>query len=75
MASKRLPRPRDPLQLGKLIVDIATGQVEDQAPSKPAKGRAGGLKGGAARSASLDPQKRQEIARKAASARWAKKSS
>ena len=26
----RKPRPRDPLQLGKLIVDIATGQVEDR---------------------------------------------
>lgn len=25
----RLPRPRDPLQLGKLIADIATGQVVD----------------------------------------------
>src|SRR3990167_9483603 len=30
MAVKRLKRPRDPLQLGKLIVDIATGQVEDR---------------------------------------------
>jgi hypothetical protein len=30
MATKRLPRPRDPIQLGKLIVDIATGQVEDR---------------------------------------------
>jgi hypothetical protein len=30
MAVKRLLRPRDPLQLGKLIVDIATGQVEDR---------------------------------------------
>lgn len=30
MAKKRLKRPRDPLQLGKLIVDIATGQVEDE---------------------------------------------
>jgi hypothetical protein len=29
MAIHRLPRPRDPLQLGKLIVDIATGQVVD----------------------------------------------
>jgi hypothetical protein len=27
MATKRLPRPRDPIQLGKLMVDIATGQV------------------------------------------------
>ena len=24
---KRTPRPRDPVQLGKLMVDIATGQV------------------------------------------------
>jgi hypothetical protein len=28
MATHRLKRPRDPIQLGKLIVDIATGQVE-----------------------------------------------
>jgi hypothetical protein len=30
MATKRLPRPRDPAQLAKLIVDIATGEVEDR---------------------------------------------
>jgi hypothetical protein len=30
MPSRRLKRPRDPIRLGKLIVDIATGQVEDQ---------------------------------------------
>jgi hypothetical protein len=29
MASKRLQRSRDPIQLGKLMVDIATGQVVD----------------------------------------------
>jgi hypothetical protein len=29
MTAKRLKRPRDPIQLGKLIVDIATGQVEE----------------------------------------------
>jgi hypothetical protein len=29
MATKRLKRPRDPIQLGKLIGDILTGQVED----------------------------------------------
>ena len=28
MAERRLKRPRDPIQLGKLIVDIATGEVE-----------------------------------------------
>jgi hypothetical protein len=30
MTTKRLKRPRDPIPLGKLIVDIATGQVEDR---------------------------------------------
>jgi hypothetical protein len=30
MATKRLPRPRDPAQSVKLIVDIATGKVEDR---------------------------------------------
>jgi hypothetical protein len=50
MATKRLKRPRDPIQLGKLIVDIATGQVEDQIEDKrdPAAvelGRRGGSKG------------------------------
>jgi hypothetical protein len=35
MSEKRLPRPRDPVQLGKLIGDILTGQVEDRAPDRP----------------------------------------
>jgi hypothetical protein len=32
---KRLTRPRDPVQLGKLIGDILTGQVEDNQPTTP----------------------------------------
>ncbi len=75
MATKRLPRPRDPIQLGKLMVDIATGQVVDavedgknQAASE--LGRLGGLKGGEARAKSLTPERRKEIARKAAAKRW-----
>lgn len=80
MATKRLKRPRDPIQLGKLIVDIATGQVEDKPEeSSPGKneaavelGRRGGLKGGKARAAKLTPEKRKESARKAAKSRWAK---
>jgi hypothetical protein len=71
MPTKRLKRPRDPLQLAKLIGDIATGQVEDKA--EIGRGRAGGLKGGAARAAALSRQKRHQIAQKAAAARWAKK--
>ncbi len=80
MAERRLKRPRDPIQLGKLIVDIATGQVEDrQDDGKSAaaveRGRKGGVKGGAARATQLDPQRRREIAQKAASERWAKRRS
>jgi hypothetical protein len=82
MSEKRLPRPRDPVQLGKLIGDILTGQVQDQAapsksnegkdPAAMALGRKGGLKGGAARAAKMTPEQRAEIARKAAKARWGK---
>jgi hypothetical protein len=31
--AKHPKRPRDPNQLAKLIVDIATGQVEDREPT------------------------------------------
>ena len=77
MATKRLPRPRDPLQLGKLIVDIATGQVEDKVedgkdPAATSLGRRGGLKGGRARADALTPVRRSEIAKAAAAARWEK---
>ena len=77
MAMKRLPRPRDPIQLAKLIGDIATGQVVDAADdgkdaAAVARGKAGGAKGGAARSAKLTPEQREEIARVAATARWKK---
>ena len=75
MTMKRTPRPRDPNQLGKLMVDIVTGQVPDSVEDgRDAKavvrGRAGGLKGSAARAASLTPTKRAEIAKIAATARW-----
>lgn len=58
MAINRLPRPRDPLQLGKLIVDTATGQVGDAVDDgkdagASALGRRGGLKGGKARAKKL----------------------
>ena len=71
MSTKRLKRPRDPIQLGKLIVDIATGQVEDHAPTEeesPATKLA--KQGGKARAAKLSAKRRQEIAQQAAQARW-----
>ena len=74
---KRKARPRDPVQLAKLIGDIATGQVEDcqDESSKSAATefmRQGGLKGGRARADKLTPRQRAEIARVAALARWKK---
>ena len=67
--------PRDPNQRARAILDIALG--ESDAPMEPQKdpravelGRQGGLKGGAARAKKLSPERRQEIARKAAEARW-----
>jgi hypothetical protein len=78
MATRRLKRPRDPIQLGKLIVDIATGQVEDRIEDgKDAAavdlGRRGGRKGGVARAAKLTATERSEAARKAVRARWSKR--
>jgi hypothetical protein len=70
-------RPRDPNQLGKLIVDIATGEADDPATETPSaaavSGRKGGLNGGRARADKLSPAERTEIARTAARARWDKK--
>jgi hypothetical protein len=68
-------RPRDPAQLAKLIVDIATGEVEDREPTPEEQGKdpaavALGRKGGAARAASMEKEKRQEVARRAALKRW-----
>jgi hypothetical protein len=69
-------RPRDPNQLAKLIVDIATGEVQDTASEtkrqKKRRGQAGGLKGGKVRARRLTPQEREDIARLAARARWKK---
>ena len=78
MATKRLKRPRDPIQLGKLIVDIATGQVEDAVddprdPKEVARGRLGGKSGGKSRAERLSESERVEIAKKAAQARWSGK--
>lgn len=66
-------RPRDPNQLAKLIVDIATGEETDATREpKDKAAQALGKKGGKARAASMSPERRKEIARKAAAKRWAK---
>ncbi len=75
MPEKRPKRPRDPAQLAKLMIDIASGEVEDRelTPEEGGKNAAAaalGRKGGKARAAKMSPDKRKEIAKKAAKARW-----
>jgi hypothetical protein len=70
-------RPRDFNQLAKLVVDIASGEVEDTVSAQKrtpesVKGRAGGLKGGKVRAAAIPPDRLADIARLAATARWKK---
>jgi hypothetical protein len=71
-------RPRDPNQLAKLILDIATGEAEEVRPNEGkdpaavALGRKGGLKGGTARAKAMTEAQRKEAAQKAAQARWSK---
>jgi hypothetical protein len=72
---KRLRRPRDPNQLAKLIVDMATGEApRDPAPKPDTPAiearRKGGRKGGKARAKKLSATKRRRIAKKAARVRW-----
>lgn len=72
---KRPKRPRDPNQLGKLIVDLSVGEIADSSnlPDESSKDPAAvalGKKGGVARAAALSKKRRAEIAAKAAKARW-----
>jgi general stress protein YciG len=51
---------------------IATGEIEDDVPDdgKDKAAQALGRKGGAARAKSMTPERRAEIAKKAAASRW-----
>jgi hypothetical protein len=69
-SSKR--RKPDENETAYRVVAEATGSVERQKnPAAVELGRLGGMKGGPARAAKLSAKKRQQIARKAAMARWA----
>ncbi len=81
MTTPKKKRPRDISQLAASIVADATSEdrpekLQDATPGKNpaavALGRLGGLKGGKARAAKLSAKKRKEIAKDAATARWAK---
>lgn len=81
MPTRSSKRPRDANQLAKHIVDVATGEVEDDRrrlssegknPAAVELGRLGGRKGGRARANKLSAEERHRIAQDAARARWQK---
>ena len=61
-------RPADVVGNAVRVMQIATGEAEEEGKSPAAIER--GKRGGSARAKKLSPQKRQEIAKKAAEARW-----
>lgn len=80
---KRSSKPsEDPNVTAHRVVQEATREADAQVPEpQPSKekrrnpaavalGRLGGKKGGKARAEKLSPERRREIARKAAEARW-----
>jgi hypothetical protein len=69
-------RPRDPFQLAYQVFQEASGEAPPQVlpeddPATIAK-RKGGTKGGEKRASTLTPERRREIAQKAAAKRWGK---
>jgi hypothetical protein len=78
--SSKPAKQKDTQQLARSILDAVAPDAEP-AKKEPAKkknpaavalGRLGGMKGGKARAASLTPEQRADIAKKAAAKRWSK---
>lgn len=65
-------RPADVVANAILVAKIATGEATETVPNdgKDPAAKALGKKGGAARAKSMSPEKRSEIARRAARKRW-----
>lgn len=68
-------RPADVIGNAIMVAKIATGEIEDtiEDDGKDPAAKALGAKGGAARAKALSPERRAEIAKKAAAKRWGKK--
>ena len=62
-------RPRDANQLAKLIVDVATGQIDGRLNIDTSAQKAGGEKGGRARADKPPKERKSESTTKAAKAR------
>jgi hypothetical protein len=66
-------RPADAVARAIMVAKIATGEVEDEREELASAAAQLGSKGGKARAANMTPERRAEIARKAAAKRWGKK--
>tara|TARA_R110002020_G_scaffold48855_6_gene139530 strand:+ start:6286 stop:6519 length:234 start_codon:yes stop_codon:yes gene_type:complete len=65
-------RPADVIGNAVRIAQIATGEIEDDVPDdgKDPNAKALGAKGGRKRAENMTPERRKEIAQKAAAKRW-----
>lgn len=77
MPTRSSKMPADLNSLAAKIADMATNEQppadDGKDPHAVALGRKGGRKGGLARAEKLSPERRKEIAQKAAEKRWGKK--
>jgi len=67
-------RPADVVSNAVHVMRVLTGEADDDTPDdgKDKAAQSLGRRGGAARAASMTPERRAEIARTAAAKRWAK---
>ena len=67
-------RPADVISNAVHVMRVLTGEADDDAPDdgKDKAAQSMGRKGGAARAASMTPERRAEIAKAAAAKRWGK---
>ncbi len=68
-------RPADVIGAAVKVMQIATGEIEEDIDDKPERNPAAaelGRLGGRARAKEMTPKQRADVARKAAQARWSK---
>ena len=74
MLKRTSKKKEDENTIASQIVKLTTSEPSQELKNWAAElGRRGGLKGGKARAKRLSPERRKEIARKAAISRWKKK--
>ena len=66
-------RPADAIGLAVMIGKIATGEIEDEREGLSSAAEQLGSKGGKKRAENMTPERRAEIAKRAAEKRWNKK--